>query len=307
MDGIINVYKERGYTSHDVIAKLRGILRQKKIGHTGTLDPEAQGVLPVCLGKATKVCDLLTDKTKTYQAVLLLGKVTDTQDTTGAVLEEHPVTCSQDEVKDCIAGFIGTIEQVPPMYSALKVNGKKLYELARQGIEVERKSRTITIESISIEQMELPEVTITVTCSKGTYIRTLCHDIGSRLGCGGCMKELLRTQVGPFSIADSVTLSEIERYRDEDRLSEILNSTDSVFGHLPAVKLSEEAERLVRNGNPLNRGIMRKCARVDQNTEIPNHMESLEPIRVYGQDDQFLAVYGWNEQKHSYRAVKMFL
>ena len=137
-DGIINVYKERGFTSHDVVAKLRGILRQKKIGHTGTLDPEAEGVLPVCLGSATKVCELLTDKEKTYRAVLLLGVTTDTQDATGTVLKETPVACEQEAVRDCIASFVGEQDQVPPMYSALKVNGKKLYELARQGIEVER-------------------------------------------------------------------------------------------------------------------------------------------------------------------------
>lgn len=314
MDGIINVYKERGYTSHDVVAKLRGILRMKKIGHTGTLDPEAQGVLPVCLGKATKVCDLLTDKTKTYQAVLLLGQVTDTQDTTGTVLEEKQVLCSEQEVCSCIEGFVGTQEQVPPMYSALKVNGKKLYELARQGVEVERKARTITIERIVIDEVKLPEVTITVTCSKGTYIRTLCHDIGASLGCGGCMKSLLRTQVGPFAIADSVKLSEIEQYRDEGRLDEILNSTDSVFMHLPAVTLNEEAERLVRNGNPLVWKLMEACQKSE---EIPGSSDLQDgskrrkacesELRVYAKNGEFLAIYGWNEQKKSYRSVKMFL
>ena len=151
-DGIINVYKERGFTSHDVVAKLRGILKMKKIGHTGTLDPEAEGVLPVCLGKATKVCELLTDKEKTYQAVLLLGTVTDTQDTTGEVLETHPVVCSEEAVCEAAARFTGDILQVPPMYSALKVNGKKLYELARQGIEVERKARPVTIKEIRIDR-----------------------------------------------------------------------------------------------------------------------------------------------------------
>ncbi len=299
MDGIINVYKEKGYTSHDVVAKLRGILRQKKIGHTGTLDPEAQGVLPVCLGKATKVCDLLTDKTKTYRAVLLLGQMTDTQDTTGTVLEEHPVICGEDEVRACIEGFVGTQEQVPPMYSALKINGKKLYELARQGIEVERKARTVTIEQIVIEEIQLPHVTITVTCSRGTYIRTLCHDIGAKLGCGGCMESLLRTQVGPFAVADSVKLSEIEQYRDENRLSEILNSTDSVFAHLPEVTLTQEAERLVRNGNPLSSDQMKQCK---LSLADPKQL-----IRVYAQDGSFLAVYGWNAEKKSYRAEKMFL
>ncbi len=301
MDGIINVYKERGFTSHDVVAKLRGILRQKKIGHTGTLDPEAQGVLPVCLGKATKVCELLTDKTKTYQAVLLLGMETDTQDTTGTVLNEHEVSCSEEEVISCIQTFVGVQEQVPPMYSALKVNGKKLYELARQGIEVERKARTIEIEEIRIDEIHLPEVTITVTCSKGTYIRTLCHDIGQKLGCGGCMKSLLRTQVGPFQIQDSVTLAEIEACRDQGRLEEVISSTDSVFEHLPKVVLSDEALRLVMNGNPLpNRMIALADGYIKETCEK-------QEMRLYDQEDHFLAIYGWNQQKHMYAAVKMFL
>ena len=301
MDGIINVYKERGFTSHDVVAKLRGILRQKKIGHTGTLDPEAQGVLPVCLGKATKVCELLTDKTKTYQAVLLLGCATDTQDTTGTVLEEHEVICTEEQVRECVQSFVGTQEQIPPMYSALKVNGKKLYELARQGIEVERKARVIEIEEIVIDEINLPEVTMTVTCSKGTYIRTLCHDIGQKLGCGGCMKSLLRTQVGPFQIKDSVTLAEIEKYRDEGRIDEVLNPTDSVFGHLPAVVLSEEALRLVKNGNPLPKRMIAEAEGYEKETC------EKQDLRLYDQEQNFLAIYGWNQQKHMYAAVKMFL
>ena len=187
MDGLLNVYKERGFTSHDVVAKLRGILKQKKIGHTGTLDPEAEGVLPVCLGKATKVCGLLTDKDKTYRAVLLLGVETDTQDTGGRILSQKEIKAGEEEVRKAVMGFVGGYDQIPPMYSALNLDGKKLYELARQGKEVERKARRVTIHEIVIEKVELPRVTMTVTCSKGTYIRTLCHDIGQVLGCGGCM------------------------------------------------------------------------------------------------------------------------
>lgn len=294
IDGIINIYKERGYTSHDVVAKLRGILGQKKIGHTGTLDPEAQGVLPVCLGKATKVCDLLTDKTKTYRAVLLLGVVTDTQDMTGTVREEHPVTCSEKQVREVIGQFVGTQEQIPPMYSALKVDGKKLYELARQGIEVKRKARRITIEEIQIEEIHLPEITMTVTCSKGTYIRTLCHDIGTALGCGGCMKSLLRTKVGPFGIEDSVTLDQVVKCRDEGKLPEIIAKPDSVFEQLPAVILNEVQEHLVRNGNPLYRG---------NRENLPDGAQ----VRIYSRAGEFMAVYGWNEKQNCFRAVKMFL
>ena len=167
-DGVINVYKETGYTSHDVVAKMRGILKQKKIGHTGTLDPDAEGVLPVCLGKGTRLCDMLTDKSKTYQAVLLLGQETDTQDTSGEVLNTYPVEVSEEEIRQAIMGFVGEYAQVPPMYSALKVNGKKLYELARAGKEVERQARQVEIYSIVIDKVELPHVTMTVSCSKGT-------------------------------------------------------------------------------------------------------------------------------------------
>ena len=206
ISGIINVYKEKGWTSHDVVAKLRRILQQKKIGHTGTLDPEAEGVLPVCLGAGTKLCDLLTDTGKTYRAVLLLGCTTDTQDTTGTVLSSRQVTCSQEEAREAVLSFQGSYDQIPPMYSALKVQGKKLYELARAGVEVERKPRAVTIHEIRIEQMDLPEIVFTVSCSKGTYIRTLCHDIGEKLGCGGAMKALQRIRAGGFRIEESKTL-----------------------------------------------------------------------------------------------------
>ena len=196
--GVINIYKEPGFTSHDVVAKLRGILRQKKIGHTGTLDPAAEGVLPVCLGKGTKLCDLLTDKRKTYQAVLLLGTETDTQDMTGTILSEKPTEqLTEPAVRGAAESFVGPYMQVPPMYSALKVNGKKLYELARAGKEVERAARPVEIYDLQIDAVELPRVMMTVTCSKGTYIRTLCHDIGEKLGCGGCMEELVRTNPHP--------------------------------------------------------------------------------------------------------------
>lgn len=318
IDGIINVYKETGFTSHDVVAKLRGILKQKKIGHTGTLDPEAQGVLPVCLGKATKVCELLTDQQKTYQAVMLLGCTTDTQDMTGNVLRNHEVSCTEEEVRSCVAAFIGEQEQIPPMYSALKINGKKLYELARQGIEVERKARRITIEEIVIDSIHLPEVTMTVTCSKGTYIRTLCNDIGEKLGCGGCMKSLLRTQVGSFELAQSVRLGEIEAYRDAGELDRIVKSIDSVFQHLTALYLSEPAERLVRNGNPIPYELLAGCFCTADRRETQqfahklkeqdaNRLQEGQHFRIYGADQTFLAVYEWKEQNNCLKAVKMFL
>ena len=199
--GVLNVYKEAGFTSHDVVAKLRGILKQKKIGHTGTLDPDAVGVLPVCLGKGTRLCDMLTDETKTYETVLLLGKSTDTQDISGTVIVEAQPETEEEKIRACIAGFEGEYMQIPPMYSALKVNGKKLYELAREGIQVERKPRRVQFHRIRILELAPPRVKMEVTCSKGTYIRTLCHDIGETLGCHGCMEHLTRTRVGRFRIS----------------------------------------------------------------------------------------------------------
>ncbi len=298
MDGIINVYKEKGYTSHDAVAKLRGMLGQKKIGHTGTLDPDAEGVLPVCLGKATKVCGLITDWTKTYRTVLRLGIVTDTQDMSGTVLEEHEPGVSEEEIRKCISGFVGEQLQLPPMYSARKVGGRKLYELARRGVEVERQARSIRIDSIKIGRIALPEVEMTVVCSKGTYIRTLCHDIGAALGCGGCMQSLLRTRVGSFFLRDSLKLDEIESLKGKGELERILVPADSVFSSLQRLDLNPEAEKLVRNGNPLDEALVRSLLR-DSAGE--------KELRVYGQDGSFLAVYGYSPERHSWRAVKMFL
>ena len=296
MDGLINVYKERGFTSHDVVAKLRGILKQKKIGHTGTLDPEAEGVLPVCLGKATKVCELLTDKDKTYQAVLLLGMETDTQDTTGTVTARAPVTASEEDVREAVQSFTGSYDQIPPMYSALKINGKKLYDLARAGKEVERKARTVQIHEIRIEEIALPRVTMTVTCSKGTYIRTLCYDIGRKLGCGGCMEKLLRTKVERFTLEEAYTLSQIEKIRDEGQLEEILTPVDRLFSQYPLFQAVSEAEKRLENGNPL------LC---EELTEVkpPEH----GPVRIYAADGRFSGIYQYDPKIHRYRPVKMFL
>ena len=251
MNGIINVYKEKGYTSHDVVAKLRGILRQKKIGHTGTLDPQAEGVLPVCLGNATRLCDLLTDKTKEYEAVMRLGVTTDTQDMTGTVLSETPVNVSEGDIIDIMSTFKGKIMQVPPMYSALKVDGRKLVDLAREGIEVERKAREIEIYELEILEVNLPLVRFRVNCSKGTYIRTLCQDIGQKAGCGGAMESLLRTRVDRFEVKEALTLAQIEQVRDEQRLDDILYPVDEVFLQLPAVTVKNEFRKVIDNGNSL--------------------------------------------------------
>ena len=228
--GILNVYKEKGYTSHDVVAKLRGITGQKKIGHTGTLDPEAVGVLPVCLGRATKLCGMLTDKDKCYETVLLLGIETDTQDITGKIQKEEDISGLEEaEVTHVVRSFTGEYEQIPPMYSALKVNGRKLYELAREGRTVERAARRVTVYGIEILEIHLPRVRMRVHCSKGTYIRTLCHDMGKRLGCCGCMEELIRTRVSGFRIEDSLSLSRLEEMGRNGTLSEAVLPIDQMF------------------------------------------------------------------------------
>lgn len=296
MNGIINVYKERGYTSHDVVAKLRGILKQKKIGHTGTLDPEAEGVLPVCLGKATKLCDLLAGHDKVYEAVMLLGQSTDTQDTTGTVLESAPVTASEEEVREAVLFFEGPYEQIPPMYSALKVNGQKLCDLARAGKEVERKARPVVIHEITILEMNLPRVKMRVHCSSGTYIRTLCHDIGEKLGCHGCMDKLLRTRVERFRVEDSLTLSQIETIRDEERLEEIVIPIDRMFDEEPAVHLNEELSKAAHNGNVLPLGVSESKPAAGQK------------IRVYDADGAFVGLYQYEKERdrHHFRLLKMF-
>lgn len=294
--GIINVYKEKGYTSHDVVARLRKILGQKKIGHTGTLDPDAEGVLPVCLGKATKVCDLLADQDKTYQAILLLGQSTDTQDVSGEVLKSAEVTSSIKEVYEAVQAFQGEYAQIPPMYSALKVNGKKLYELAREGKTVERKARQVHIHEIKIHEIVLPRVSMTVSCSKGTYIRTLCHDIGEKLGCGGCMEQLLRTQVGPFYIEDSLKLEEIEILQDLNQISEHVQAIDSLFQMYPAVSVKREHLKMLLNGNAL-------YSRQVEKYGIPER-EGL--VRMYDTDGNFHAIYEYLKKENRFRPVKMF-
>ncbi len=298
VNGIINIKKEKGFTSHDVVAKLRGIVGQKKIGHTGTLDPDATGVLPVCLGKATKLCDMLTDKNKTYEAVLLLGVETDTQDTSGTTLQEQDAShCTEEEVQQVILSFVGESEQIPPMYSALKVNGKKLYELAREGKVVERKARPITIYDITILEVNLPEVRMQVTCSKGTYIRTLCHDIGQQLGVGGCMKELIRTQVSRFTIADSLTLSQVQERKDEGKLGECILPIECVFEHLEKFVIPKALEWLAWNGNPLN---------VEVYQEQYNWKDG-QSLRLYLEDGRFVGIYQYKAVNTTLKLEKMFL
>ena len=295
--GMINVYKEKGFTSHDVVAKLRGICKQKKVGHTGTLDPDAVGVLPVCLGCATRLCDMLTEKDKEYVAVLRLGVTTDTQDITGKVLAEKEVTESVEKVREVISSFEGEQLQIPPMYSALKVNGKKLYELAREGKEIECKARPIVVHEIEILSENMPEFTIRIKCSKGTYIRTICHDIGQKLSCGGAMVSLKRTKVGNFGIEDSYTLSRIEDMAKEGRLCEILLPVEKVFEKLPEIRVKEETMKALLNGNQLRR---------EDFLSLSEEALKAEEVRVYGSDGRFYGVYGYQEGRKLFCPIKMF-
>lgn len=296
MNGIINVYKEQGFTSHDVVAKLRGILHMKKIGHTGTLDPDAVGVLPVCVGKATKVCDFLTDRDKTYIATVKLGVETDTLDMSGTIVEEKTVQVTEEQILSVLSDFTGTISQIPPMYSAIKINGKKLYELARKGQEVERKPRQVTIYELLPMEMNLQkdEFTIQVTCSKGTYIRSLCQDIGERLGCGAAMKSLVRTRAGQFTLEKAKTLSEIEQFCLENQPEKLLLPIDSVFEQYAACRVEEGAEKYLQNGNPVAPHFCNYKAAAGEN------------VRMYGNEDEFYAIYRYDEKDAMYRVVKMF-
>lgn len=299
MNGIINVYKEKGYTSHDVVAKLRRICHQKKIGHTGTLDPDAEGVLPVCLGTATKVCELLTDKDKEYTTVLLLGQETDTQDISGKIVKKMNVDCSPDEIEKVIKSYIGVYNQIPPMYSALKVNGKKLCDLAREGIEVERKARQVQLYDIQIEWIKLPRVKMHIHCSKGTYIRTLCHDIGNALGCGGCMESLLRTRVSIFELDKAFRLTQIQQLAEEGRVQEILQPVEALFLQYQAVGILDAYKKMLLNGNRLPKKAF---------TGLPEDAGEIGRLRVYSDEEQteFFGIYAPDSVRRDYKPVKIF-
>lgn len=289
MNGVLNVYKEQGFTSHDVVAKLRGILKTKKIGHTGTLDPDAVGVLPVCIGKATKLCDLITDWGKTYEAVMLLGTTTDTLDTSGKIVAQSEVNVSEVDVLKACNEFIGEYEQIPPMYSALKHNGQKLYELARKGIEIERKPRTVHINSLRVNDINLFDkqktVTITVDCSKGTYIRSLCDDIGKKLGCGACMMKLTRTRVGRFMLDDTLTLNQISALVLKGEIEDRVVAIDKIFSDYPEITFAEEYDRYLHNGNRILR------------EQMPEDMEITdEKYRVYDSGKCFIGVYEFRDE-----------
>ena len=247
MNGVIIINKPIGKTSHDMVSFIRRLTGIKKVGHTGTLDPMATGVLPICIGKATKACELLTCENKAYRAQLMLGMTTDTLDADGEILTEQPVNVSKEQIENIIQSFVGDIEQIPPMYSAIKIGGKKLYELARDGIEIERDKRKVTIFKIDIIEIDMEQstVTIDVDCSKGTYIRTLCDDIGLKLGCGAFMTALTRTRSGKFDIHESFTPSQLEVIKD--KFEKHLIPVDALFDY-PKITVNDRQKGFIING-----------------------------------------------------------
>ncbi|MDW8801018.1 tRNA pseudouridine(55) synthase TruB [Clostridium sp. A1-XYC3] len=274
MDGILNINKPTGMSSFDVVRKVKNIAKTKKVGHTGTLDPEASGVLPICIGRATKLVDYIMNDYKIYKVELKLGITTDTYDREGQILKTKEVNLPIEEVEDCIKSFQGEIDQIPPMYSALKVNGERLYSLARKGIEIERKPRKISIYDIEILEMNLPNINFLVKCSKGTYIRSLCYDIGEKLNCGGTMWNLQRVQTGDFSISDSVELEELSN----DNIQGYLISMDKALESYPKIIVDERYEKLIFNGVTI---------------KDPNMLDKIEKdklYRVYIEENEFIGI-----------------
>ena len=299
LNGVININKEKGFTSHDVVAKLRGILKQKKICHTGTLDPDATGVLPVCLGKGTKLCDMLLDKDKTYKATMIFGAFTDTEDISGTITSEMNIDeirekVSDKDINDMIMSFVGEYAQIPPMYSALKVNGKKMYELAREGIVIERKPRMVEIKDITIEKIEFPRVVFTVTCSKGTYIRSLCRDICERLEVAGCMEELQRVKVSRFDISESLTLKEVSDIVASGEIDKYILPIDKALDKYEAVIAPSMLDKLLHNGNGFDINMLSKDTKVNDNEEI----------RVYDSSNEFIGIY--KVEGNKCKLIKMF-
>lgn len=296
-NGILNINKPEGWTSQDVVAKLRGRLHIRRVGHTGTLDPMATGVLPVCFGKATRIIEYYDDDFKTYEAEMKLGMVTDTLDSTGTVLETKPVDVSEEDVIQTIDSFRGWITQIPPKYSALKVNGKPLYKYAREGVEVEIKSRKIYVADIQPVEVNLGEnrILFRVTCSKGTYIRTICDDIGKKLGCGGTMTALQRTQSGCFRVEDARTLPEILEMTDEE-LERCVIPMDETLVHLGRIELkSMESVPFYYNGREIDTGYVNVLASPAVPEALQEGSRLGDKYRVYDPEGKFLGISSLRE------------
>lgn len=293
LNGIICINKPEGFTSFDVIAKLRGILKMKKLGHSGTLDPMAIGVLPVFAGSATKAISILPDTDKSYLAGFKLGIVTDTEDITGKILKECPFSVSKEEIEKTAEAFRGNISQTPPMYSAVSVDGKRLYDLARKGIEIDRPSREITVSEFNISDFneETGEGYIDITCSKGTYVRTLINDMGQKLGCGAVMTSLVRTKANGFSLKDCFTLEEIEKLRDESRLDSAIKCTEKLFLALPSLTLNSKKTQMYKNGVKLRLNEL-------------DGFDGKEQYRIYSAENIFLGIAKADMENNILRVLK---
>ncbi|HEX7057856.1 MAG TPA: tRNA pseudouridine(55) synthase TruB [Bacilli bacterium] len=299
IEGVIPVWKPSGWTSHDVVAKARRILRQKKIGHTGTLDPQATGVLPLCVGRATRFVEYLQELPKEYRAKLIIGYATDTEDITGNVIEQaESVQLSAAQIEQALRSFHGTIRQVPPMYSALKINGKKLYELAREGKTVERKPRLVEIYRIDMVEMDLqrryPEITFAVTCSKGTYIRTLCKDIGQALGYPAVMADLVRTMTANFRSEQCVTLGRLAELAEAGAAQTITVPPDQAIGHMPAVMVRQTHAAKALSGQKIS---FSACSKVPNGSVL---------VRLYDEANTFLGVFQTSPGDSCMQPVKVF-
>lgn len=303
LEGILPVWKPEGFTSHDVVAKVRGILGIKRIGHTGTLDPQVTGVLPLCIGRATRMVEYIQELPKEYEAILRIGLSTDTEDMTGNVLEEVPlVHLEETVVREALHRFVGEIEQTPPMFSAVKVDGKRLYELAREGKEVERKSRKVTIHQLHILHMDLqqkhPDIHFRVSCSKGTYIRTLCVDIGKALGYPAVMKSLIRTSTGSIRQEQCLTFEQIKDLKAQGVLEDRMIPMDQAISHIPSVELSEQESIHAQQG---------KRIAMSESRIIGAAAGSQTLLRAYSPDKRFLGLFEWRSASQILIPSKVFL
>lgn len=282
ISGVINIYKEKGFTSHDVVNVVRKKFNKIKTGHTGTLDPDATGVLPICLGKATKLSEYIASSIKEYKAGVTLGATTTTQDLSGEIITQKEVTCSSDEIQQVVNSFKGEISQIPPMYSAIKVNGKKLYELAREGKEIERKKRNITIYNINVDKfVDYKNFEMTVLCSKGTYIRTLCDDIGKSLGVGAYMNSLVRTRSGNFYLKDAIFLSDLDDILKNGNINDFIIPVDKILDDYTKVTVIEKANKFLYNGNKISLNYLNKKTKLELNQKILVYDEKNNIIGIY--------------------------
>jgi len=309
VDGILNIDKPRGETSFGVVAMVKRWSGERRVGHAGTLDPEATGVLPVCLGEGTRVIEFLVEATKAYRAQIELGVATDTYDASGKITQRGDASgISQEQLKSVLASFCGLIQQTPPMYSAVRYHGKRLYELARAGIKVERKSRLTRIYHLELIDWQPPVVTIEVVCGKGTYIRSLAHDLGQTLDCGANLKSLIRLRYGLFDIEDAVSLPQLERAFRYGYWQSFVYPIDIVLLHWAAIVVSHDTGRLIRNGRPVVLGNDAGSQETDYLKQYPGAQSSWEShCRVYTLDGCFLGVLRFNPERGQWQPEKVFL